>query len=323
MARWLITGGCGFIGRNLVRKLSSDKSASICILDNETVCDINDLNQICQVEYAPAGNRISGKVQLISGDVRDKNAVAEACRDIDIIVHLAANTGVPKSVANPELDFESNVLGTFRMLEAARQAGVKRFIFASSGAPAGNAKPPVTEKSPAQPISPYGASKLAGEGYCSAYYHCFGLDTVALRFSNVYGPYSRHKTSVVARLLSAISRGEDWTIYGDGTQTRDFLYVEDLVQAILLAASTRNIGGQAFQISTGVEHSLRELTGIIQNILEKRGLPYGKIIYENPRPGDMPRNYADPAKAAKILGWQAGTDIENGIEQTVDFFFKS
>lgn len=324
MSNWLITGGCGFIGKNLIQKLLAGQDVGIRVLDNETVGNIIDLQQICHVNNIYTGDSLpaKGEVQLLSGDIRDKNAVAEACRGMDIIVHLAANTGVPKSVANPGLDFESNVIGTFHMLEAARQERIKSFIFASSGAPAGNAKPPVTEKSLPEPISPYGASKLAGEGYCSAYHHCFGLNTVALRFSNVYGPYSRHKTSVVAKLLSAISRGEDWTIYGDGTQTRDFLYVDDLVQAILLAASTKGIGGEAFQISTGVEHSLRDLIDIIQTALAKRGLDTKKIIYESPRHGDMARNYADPSKAAKILGWKAQTSLEAGIERTVDFFFE-
>lgn len=325
MSNWLITGGCGFIGRNLIQKLLSDSEAAIRVLDNETVCDMKDLQQIFPVERVAEGNILpaKGKVQLLSGDIRDNKVAAEACHGMDIVVHLAANTGVPKSVANPELDFETNAMGTFNMLEATRHQGLKRFIFASSGAPAGTAKPPVTEKSLPEPISPYGASKLAGEGYCSAYHHCFGLDTVALRFSNVYGPYSSHKTSVVAKLLSAISIGEDWTIYGDGTQTRDFLYVDDLVEAILLAAYTRGIGGHAFQIATGVEHSLRDLMDIIQKSLAKRGLSSGKIIHENSRQGDMPRNYADPSKAAKMLGWKAETNLEDGIRETVDWFFKT
>lgn len=324
MLNWLITGGCGFIGRNLIQTLLKEGNAAVRVLDNETVCSMNDLQAICQISRISSGKQPPqrGNVQLLSGDICDARMSKEACRHMDIIVHLAANTGVPKSVANPELDFESNAGGTFRMLEAARQSGIKRFIFATSGAPAGNAQPPITEQSFLEPISPYGASKLAGEGYCSAYHHCFGLDTVALRFSNVYGPYSRHKTSVVAKLLSACSEGKDWPIYGDGTQTRDFLYVDDLVQAIILAASKSGIGGNTFQISTGVEHSLRQLVDIIQAALKKRGLASGKLIYEKPRPGDMLRNYADPAKAYKVLGWQAKTPLEAGIEQTVDFFFK-
>ena len=324
MSTWLITGGCGFIGRNLIARLA-DTDARIRVLDNGSVCGPEDLAKICAVAHVADGSVLParGMVQFMHGDVRDEKATQDACRNVDIIVHLAANTGVPKSVADPAMDFQVNAWGTFRMLEAARQAGARRFIFASSGAPAGNATPPVTEATVPRPISPYGAGKLAGEGYCSAYAHCFGVETVALRFSNVYGPWSAHKTSVVAKFLVGALRGREWEIYGDGSQTRDFLHVDDLVRAVLCAAQAGGVGGEVFQIATGREHTLLELAACLRRALADRGLNVPPVEHDAPRLGDMPRNYADPAKAAAMLGWQPRTGLEEGIRATVDWFLAS
>lgn len=324
MSTWLITGGCGFIGRNLIARLGGT-DARIRVLDNCAVCGPQDLRKVCAVTEGADGAALPepGVVQFMQGDIRDERAAQNACRNVDIIVHLAANTGVPKSVADPALDFQCNALGTFQMLEGARREGARRFIFASSGAPAGNATPPVTETTVPRPISPYGASKLAGEGYCSAYAHCFGVDAVALRFSNVYGPWSSHKTSVVAKLIRAALRGQEWEIYGDGSQTRDFLYVEDLVSAILAAAETDGVGGEAFQISTGREHTLLELAASLRTALTARGVSVPLVEHAAPRLGDMPRNYADPAKASAMLGWRPRTGLEDGIWATVNWFLAS
>lgn len=321
MTTWLITGGCGFIGRNLITRLGAT-DARIRVLDNCAVCGPQDLRKVCPVEECSDGRALPepGVVQFMHGDIRDEQAAQNACRNVDVIVHLAANTGVPRSVADPALDFQCNALGTFQMLEAARREGTHRFIFASSGAPAGNATPPVTETTAPRPISPYGASKLAGEGYCSAYAHCFGVDAVALRFSNVYGPWSAHKTSVVAKLIGAALRGEEWEIYGDGAQTRDFLFVEDLVRAITAAAETDGIGGEVFQISTGREHSLLELAACLRTTLAARGISVPPVEHAAPRLGDMPRNYADPSKAEAMLRWRPSTELEDGIRATVDWF---
>lgn len=324
MSTWLITGGCGFIGRNLVTRLIA-AGAGVRVLDNCSVCGPEDLARVCAVERVSAGAAapVPGVAQFMQGDIRDENAAQAACRDVDIIVHLAANTGVPTSVADPVMDFQANALGVFQMLEAARHAEARRFIFASSGAPTGNATPPVTETTVPRPISPYGASKLAGEGYCSAYAHCFGVDTVVLRFSNVYGPWSAHKTSVVAKFIGSALRGREWGIYGDGSQTRDFLHVEDLVGAILCAARAEGVGGEVFQISTGREHTLLELAACLRKALADRGIPVPPIGYDAPRLGDMPRNYADPAKAAAMLGWRPRIGLEEGIGTTVDWFLTS
>lgn len=320
--RWLITGGCGFIGRNLIRRLQREPDIGIRILDNGRVCGGRELAELCAYDAVSDGELApsAGQVQLFSGDISNVNDVDKAVRHIDVIVHLAANTGVPASVANPFQDFQNNALGTFTLLNSARSHNVRRFIFASSGAPTGNGTPPITEKSVAAPVSPYGASKLAGEGYCSAWFHCYGLETVALRFSNVYGPYSRHKTSVVAKFINAALRGEEWLVFGDGEQTRDFLFVDDLVEAILLAARQPKIGGEVFQISTGVEHSLHAMTEALQHALADCGFEAVHVRYEDVRCGDIVRNFADPSKAQHILGWKAAVPIAEGLSRTVRWF---
>ena len=255
--RWLITGGCGFIGTSLIKHLLANNLAKkIRVLDNLSVGTRADLSTVCTFTESPLSPQSSAlspdsrssalstnsvlspdKVELVVGDIRDPALTEACCQGIDVIVHLAANTGVPKSVENPRLDMECNVVGTFNMLEGARAQKVKRFVFASSGAPAGEVEPPIHEELPPHPVSPYGASKLAGEGYCSSYYRTFGIETVCLRFSNVYGPGSTHKSSVVAKFIKQALNGETLEIYGDGTQTRDFIYIDDLIDAIYRAAT--------------------------------------------------------------------------------------
>ena len=182
---WLITGGCGFIGVNLIEKLLSfRKDINIRVLDNLSVGKREDLKEVTKFREINSSN-IKGSpegVELLIGDIRDFETCLSACKGIDVVVHLAANTGVEPSIKNPRMDMEANVIGTFNMLEASRKNNVKKFVFASSNAPLGKADPPVNEDTAPKPLSPYGASKLAGEGYCLAYYHSFGLNTVVLRF---------------------------------------------------------------------------------------------------------------------------------------------
>ena len=232
--KWLITGGCGFIGRNLISNLLEERGHFVRILDNLSVGNRDDLAKVCEFkESTPSSlNTQSSQVELVVGDVLDKELALKVAKKADVIVHLAANTGVGPSVENPRKDMEANVIGTFNMLEAARQNNVKRFIFASSGAPIGECEPPIHEELAPHPVSPYGASKLAGEGYCSAYYRAYGLETVALRFGNVYGPLSAGKNSVIAKFIKQAIAGETLEIYGNGEQTRDFIYIDDLIQAI-------------------------------------------------------------------------------------------
>ena len=249
----------------------------------------------------------------------EKLAILVAC-DADVIVHFAANTGVGPSVENPRLDINLNVIGTFNYLEAARINSVSRFVFASSGAPAGEVEPPIHEELPPHPVSPYGASKLAGEGYCSAYNKTYGLDTVMLRFGNVYGPGSLHKSSVVAKFIRQAINNETLEIFGDGSQTRDFIFIDDLIEAVLLASSTPNLGGETFQIATNQETTIGEIAELLVEALKDAGVENIKLKNSEKRLGDVMRNYSDTSKAKRMLGWRASCDLKDGINQTVRYF---
>jgi UDP-glucose 4-epimerase len=316
---WLITGGCGFIGTSLIRRLLSEGGHKIKVLDNLSVGSKQDLASVCHFSETP--HKDIHTVDLVTGDIRDPDVCETCCKNIDIVVHLAANTGVPASVENPRVDMESNVVGTFNMLEGARIHDVKRFVFASSGAPAGECEPPIHEELPPHPVSPYGASKLAGEGYCSAYCKTFGVQTVALRFSNVYGSGSTHKSSVVAKFIKQALNKETLIIYGDGTQTRDFIFIDDLIDAVYKAAVIENdIGGETFQIATSRETTIDEITQMLLGVLESNGIDLPGVEKTAPRLGDVKRNFSDTTKAEKMLGWRSKWSLNQGIEQTVQWF---
>lgn len=318
----LITGGCGFIGTSLIGKLIKKKSdLKIRVLDNYSVGTPEDLKSVSGfIECEPKDCDADHKLILIEGNIQDFDTVLYCTKNVDCIVHLAANTGVGLSVADPRQDMECNVVGTFNMLEAARINKVKKFIFASSGAPAGEVDPPIHEELAPHPVSPYGASKLAGEGFCSAYYKTFGVNTVCLRFGNVYGPKSKKKSSVVAKFIQQALKDTPCIIYGDGTQTRDFIYIDDLINAVIQSIS-KNVGGEIFQIATGMECTIQEIGAIISRGLLKHGK---KMIIQNdsPRLGDVKRNFSDVKKAKAILNWSAKVPLEEGIEKTLEYFLK-
>ncbi len=322
---WLITGGCGFIGTNLVQSIRASNGGRIRILDNLSVGSRADLARVTEfVETEASAPKPMGEaadaVELVVGDVLDEALTARVAHGADVIVHLAANTGVAPSVEDPRYDCVTNVIGTLNMLEAARHAGVGRFVLASSGAPIGEVEPPIHEELAPHPKSPYGASKLAGEGYCSAYHGSFGLDTVGLRFGNVYGPLSSHKSSVVAKFARRAMQGDVLEIYGDGGQTRDFIYTADLVEAIRLAATVDGIGGEIFQIATNAETTVNELVDALVPILEEFGVDAVEVRHTSPRTGDVRRNYSDTSKAKRLLGWQPRVSLAQGLVQTVRWF---
>jgi len=331
--RVLITGGCGFIGVNLIKRLlGKDEKCRVRVIDNLSVGKREELAAVC--DYAEcrvqSGESITAPCamrhavcQLVVGDIRDGVLAKEVCRSMDAIVHLAANTGVIPSIENPMEDCTANVIGTVNYLEAARLAGSKRFVLASSGAPLGEQEPPIHENMVPRPISPYGASKLAGEAYCSAYHGSFALDTVALRFGNVFGPRSNHKGSVVAKFIKHILADEPLPIYGDGNQTRDFIYVEDLVQAILLALERPDIGGEVFQVATHREHTVGEVAETLNLLAEKHLGRKSEIIYENERKGEVKRNYSDISKAKRMLGFEPKVGLEEGLERTFLWFLEN
>ena len=317
--RWLITGGCGFIGSSLItRLLMKSPDTKIRILDNLSVGTKEDLASVMSSVENKLGVKPSS-VELVAGDIRDYEICNKCCEDIDVIIHLAANTGVAPSIENPRYDMESNVIGIFNMLEAARHQGVKKFVSASSGAAVGEVEPPIHEGNVPRPVSPYGASKLAGEAYCSAYYLSFGIKTISLRFANVYGPLSKHKNSVVAKFLKLAFAGESLEIYGDGSQTRDFIYIDDLIQAIILSVRS-DVGGEAFQIATYKETTVNEIAERIKKIVKDELGKTVNVIHGETRLGDVKRNYSDISKAKRMLGFDPGYDLDKGLVNTVAYF---
>ena len=324
---WLITGGCGFIGISLIARLllDTDTKHNIRILDNLSTGTRDDLSSVAaflEVENIDNLRASLEGIELVVGDILDESLAYKVTKNIDVIVHLAANTGVGPSVEDPRLDCYTNVIGVFNYLDAARINKVPRFIFASSGAPAGEVDPPIHEELPPHPVSPYGASKLAGEGYCSAYNKSFGIDTVILRFGNVYGPRSLHKSSVVAKFIRQALDGETLEIYGDGTQTRDFIYIDDLIDALISSSNVDNIGGEAFQIASGMETTIGEMTDNLINVMKKHGVKDIKVINGETRIGDVKRNYSDTTKAKQRLNWQPKVNQEEGLLKTVEYFIK-
>lgn len=323
---YLITGGCGFIGTNLIgRILDEDPDHCVRVIDNLSKGrreDLASIGKFFEIRKDDVGNEFSGRLELIVGDIRDAELAQHLCQGMDAVIHLAANTGVIPSIEDPRCDCLVNVVGTFNYLEAARMNGVKRFVFASSGAPLGEQKPPIHEEMVPRPISPYGASKLCGEAYCSAYYGAFGLDSVALRFGNVYGPRSTHKGSVVAKFIKHILTGEVLPIYGDGTQTRDFIYVDDLILAILLALDQPSVGGEIFQIATHREHTVGEVADTLNRLAEKHSEQKGRVSYEKERKGEVRRNYSDISKARRLLGFVPEVGLEEGLERTFLWFLR-
>ena len=304
----LVTGGCGFIGLNLMSFLAQ-RYQLVRVLDDLSAGDAEALER----EWASQGG--TARLDFTHGDVRDRSVVQKCVRGAEAIVHLAAQSGVVSSIRDPDHDYSVNVLGTFNILEAARQAGVRNVVFASSSAAIGEKEPPVTEEGYPQPLSPYGASKLAAEGYCSAYSGSFGINTVALRFANVYGPHSTHKTSVVASFLSRVLEGAPIIVYGNGSQTRDFIFVEDLCRAIMLALDA-DVRSGVYNIGTGTEASVNELIvsleGALGRNLEREHLPE--------RRGEVKHVYLNIDKARKLLGFDPKFSLEEGLKRTYDWF---
>ncbi len=325
---WLITGGCGFIGQNLLDNLLTDKTNYIRIVDNLSVGRKENLAELCEFTDIDGSDLdkgyegTPGTVDFVKGDITDTRLMAKVTCNINNIVHLAANTGVIPSIENPMKDMEDNVKGIVSTLEGARLNKVQTVIFASSGAPVGAADPPIHEDLVPRPMSPYGASKLAGEAYCSAYYHCFNINTIALRFSNVYGPKSAAKQSAVALFIKKILNNETIHIFGDGEQTRDFIYVDDLVGAIK-NASQRSLGGNVFQIATSKPTSINDLMMEMKKAFEKKDIKNIKVEYKDSRKGEVLNSFCDISKAKSLLEWSYSVNLQEGLGRTIDWFLKN
>jgi len=300
--RVLITGGCGFVGANLVARLAADERTQIRVFDNESLGKREHLGSV--------------PVEFICGDLRDRTALDAALADVDVVVHLAADTRVIDSIAEPRFNFEVNAVGSLNLLEAMRARGVVRLVNASTGgAIIGKAEGPVNEKMAPAPLSPYGASKLCVEGYCSAYAESYGLKPVSLRFSNIFGPRSFHKGSVVAAFFKRILRGEPLVVYGDGTQVRDYLFVADLSEGIVKSINCDVVG--SIQLGSGAPTTLNVLLDHIKQVVAPHKV---KVQFDDFRAGEIHSTYCDIAKARAQLGFDPSTPLLQGLAATWSWF---
>ena len=298
---FLITGGAGFVGSALAANLAG-RGDRVRVLDDLSMGSRAYLDGVDH--------------ELVAARIDDADQLAAALSGVTAVVHLAARAGIPDSIADPLGTFQANVRDTVLLLDAARLAAVDRFVFASSNAVLGQAPPPFDEAILPAPTSPYGASKLAGEAYVGAYSSTYGLAGCSLRFSNAYGPRSLHKKSVVAAWLRSALRGEPITIFGDGTQTRDFVYIEDLVEGIRAAldAPPEVVRGQVFQVGTGQETTVLELAEVVRDATS------GEIRFASRRQGDTDRSVARVDRARERLGFEATTSLHDGVAATVAWF---
>jgi UDP-glucose 4-epimerase len=298
----LVTGGCGFIGSNLARILAP-AGHDLRVLDDESMGKRTSLAGL--------------PVEFINGSITDGEAVFAALEGRDAVVHLAADTRPMDSIANPGKNFDANVVGSFTLLNAMRRAGVKRIVAASTGgAILGEVPCPVHEDIVPRPLSPYGASKLAMEGYLSAFGGAYGFRCASLRFSNVYGPGSFHKGSVVAQFFRQIMNREDLTVYGDGEQIRDYVYVTDLVRGIAAAIETEVAG--VYQLGTGIPTTLNQLIGEMRSVIGD-GHPF-KVHHAGARDGEIVNTYCDIGKAQNAFGYAAPTTLQQGLTETWQWF---
>jgi nucleoside-diphosphate-sugar epimerase len=307
MPRYLITGGAGFIGANLAHALVA-RGESVRILDDFSTGRPENLGGI------------EDRIEILRGDLRDPAAVARAVRGTQVILHQAALNSNPRSIQEPGPTNAVNVGGTLLLLEAARAAGVRRVVYASSSSVYGDTPGlPKTEEMPLSPKAPYGVSKLAAEYYCRVFTQVYGLPTVSLRYFNVFGP-RQHPDSeyaaVIPRFLRRMLAGERPVIFGDGEQSRDFTAVENVVAANLLAAGTTQGIGEVFNIACGQTSTLNRLVAWLNQLLGTDLSP----IYEAPRPADIRHSYASIRKAEAMLDYRPTLEVQEGLRRTVEWF---
>jgi len=308
----LVTGGAGFIGSHLVDKLLKMKN-TVIVYDN-----FDDF--YAGKEMNIQSNVKNTKFRLVKKDILNYKALASAMKGVDMVFHEAAQCGVRYSIRNPWKAHEVNVTGTLNVLMAAKQLGVTKVVFASSSGIFGLPHyMPMDEQHPTNPNSPYGASKLAAEKYCLAFHEVYGTNVVSLRYFSVYGPRGR-PDQVIYAFMSAIAGNESPAIYGDGTQTRDFTFVSDVVDATILAAECGDVAGKIYNIGFGNEISVNEIFG---KVVEKLGKS-GEIqpIYKETYKGEFPRTLADNTKALHDLGWMPKVELDRGLDIFVDWFMR-
>jgi len=300
--RVLVTGGAGFIGSHLVDGLMSE-GFDVVVLDDLSSGRRENLS----VHFGKSN------FCLVEGDVRNKADAKKALDGVDVVFHLAAIASIDLSVENPLLVNEVNVGGTLNVLRESLKAGVRRFVYASSCVVYGESvNLPINEEHPTKPTSPYGVSKLAAEHYCRVFYEVCGLETVCLRFFNVYGsrqvigPYS----GVIMKFIDKLKHGKNPIIYGDGEQTRDFVFVEDVVDACLRAIRCRNCVGEMINVGSGVETTVNRLADVLIELFGARDV---KPVYAKPKAGDIRRSYADLSKTEILLGYKPKTSLREGL----------
>ncbi len=307
MANYLVTGGAGFIGSHIVDELVQ-RGENVRVLDNFETGKRENLSSVL------------GKIELIEGDIRNLEICRKATEKIDYVLHQAALRSVPKSMLDPLAYNEVNVRGTLNLLEASKENKVKRLVFASSSSVYGNAaKLPERETDSPRPISVYALTKLMGEHYCRLFTLSFGVETVVLRYFNVFGPRQSIESQyavVVPKFITSILRDEPPPVHGDGRQSRDFTYVRNVVDVNLLAAVSKNSAGEIFNIACGKAYTVLELVDRLNGIFKKRVRP----AFVSPRPADVRHTLADISKVKKILGFIPSVSFVEGLERTIEYF---
>jgi len=307
--RYLVTGGAGFIGSHIVHTLL-EQGAAVRVLDNFSTGKRENLEGL-RTQFG------GSNFEVHEGDVRDRNAVKNTVRDVDIIFHQAAFVSVPESMEKPQDCFDINVAATVGLFDAARLAGVRRVVIASSAAVYGESDAlPLQESTPTQSLSPYAASKRTSEIYAQLYTQTFGLDVVALRYFNVYGPRQRPDSMYAAAVplfIRSLLDGKPVTIFGDGGQTRDLINVRDVVRANLVASEHPNAPGQVFNICTGLETRLLDLLEVLFDLFPDVQEP----VFTEERAGDIYRSVGSAEFAAQRLGFRAEITLEQGLKETV------
>lgn len=304
----LVTGGAGFIGSNLAEELIR-RGAKVTIIDNLSTGSRENLAEI------------GGEFEFIEADLNDNGAVEKAVHGVDVIFHQAALPSVPRSVDDPTETHQACVNGTFNLLLKARDAKVRRVVYAASSSAYGDQEVlPKVETMRPEPLSPYAAAKLMGEYYCRVFYEVYGLETISLRYFNVFGPRQNPSSAysgVISRFIDALMKDETPVIYGDGEQTRDFTYIENVVQANLSASETTNGIGEVMNVANGERVSLNELLSVLKKIT---GRNEAEPQYLEARKGDVKHSQADNARAVECLGYERLVDLEEGLRRTIDWW---
>ncbi len=314
MSVYLVTGGGGFIGSNIVEELLR-RGEQVRVLDNFST---GQRRNLALVQQATQPNRC---LEIIEGDLRSYHIVQRAVQDVDYVLHQGALPSVPRSVYDPLTSNEVNVVGTLNLLQAARETGVKRLVYASSSSIYGNsATLPKIETMCPNPLSPYAIAKLAGEQYCHSFWQLYQFETVCLRYFNVFGPRqdpASQYSAVIPKFITAALKGEPLIIQGDGRQSRDFTYISNVVSANLLACQATESPGQVMNVSCGQRHSLLNLVEQLGQLLEGVTL---KVRHIEARLGDVRHSQADIQKARRLLGYEPKVNFEEGLRRTLEYY---